>query len=243
MDEELYQTVSSLASAAGLNISDYDVVDLGNGTSMLNNGPVPDYSSIRGEYPNSASAEFRGADGSVVRQQMRPGKGKTGGQFGRNLGPKLRGDLQQVLVSCFLENYDRLVNNQTGALREAVGKSELVPDSNELIGYTFKLADLPGKPRSSRFNNDNGGARPSTAYYGPIVFLGRGAIITQKKMRFLYRGSIVSSHVSRATGPRNIFELSTDQIARISSVILKPISEELQKYMKEQLEGTNNRAD
>ena len=235
MDED--NTLESIMSAYGLSANDYSINTLDSGVSILNSGSVPNYVNLtRGEYPGSQAMEFYAKDGSISRQQYR----NTKGQFGRTLSSAtLKRDLRQVLVACFLENFDAKIQSETGQLRKSVEQGTLEDDNDQMVGFRFKIADMPGMNRS--WDGTGSKQRPSTSYYGPIVFLGRGAIISpQVNMRFAYKSLSYRTHAVRAAAPRNIFELNEGQIDRINNIILKPITDDAKAWIKQMMDGTKD---
>ena len=134
-----------------------------------------------------------------------------------------------------LENYDRLVLTHTGQLREAVRTGDLKDQGTDLYQFAFKIADLPS-------GREQGGK--STGEYGPIVFRGRGAILTpQKKMRFAFKGRMIYTSYVGAAAPRDIFVFDSAQIKRINEIVLKPITADAKAWVKRVLEGKGTNGD
>jgi hypothetical protein len=236
-------SLESVAGAFNLDLTQYEVVTLDSGVSLLNKGVAPSYSPTQaGDYPGSQAMEFYAKNGSVSYQQYRTAKGGTkagprAGQVGRKIGDRLQDDLRKVLVHCYLENFDRLIHSETGQLRLAVKDGDWKNKDTELVGFTFTVKDMEGLRRPWERGNVQSD-RPSTQYYGPIVFLGRGAIISpQKNMRFFSKGEGRSTPIVGAAEPRNIFLLSAEQIDRVNTVVLKPIAEDTTAWIKSVMEG------
>jgi hypothetical protein len=238
MDEE----VASILEAYGQNANDFGIVQTDN-AYMLNSSSPPNYSdSFAFKSPGSVPLEHRNGAGGISWRQFRTTSGATskGGQVGRSLtNAVFKQDLRKVIVACFIQNYDRLVHNQTGALREAVQQGTLDEQDGESYRFTFKIADLPGRARVSHslHGGNTESQRPSTGFYGPIVFLGRGAIITPtKNMRFVFKGKAFSTHYVGPAAPRNIFEFTPEQIDEINKVVLEPITKDAKAWIKSMME-------
>lgn len=150
------------------------------------------------------------------------------GQAGRSItnDRRLSQDLADILKAALLENYDRLVKEDTGALRESIARGDMRVDA-ETRSYTFVLRTIQGRPR----HGNESRPRPNTAQYGPLVFQGRKAIIAPNGMRFFSMGEWHFHRMVRAALPRNIFEFTTNQKEKLDIVIIKGITDEIREWL------------
>lgn len=179
-----------------------------------------------------------GGASKLVQQQVNDSKGRRGRSvLHKEQKEQLKTDLERVLRATLKENYQKVgIVTTTGVLEKSIEQG-VVTEGKADFDFTYTIADLPGERRDwEKFKEDSSPKpRPTTHYYGAIVFGGRPGILAKNPSNpMVFKGSVglVSAEAVSAASPKNIFDLNDLQIARIDAVMRQSVLGSIETYIK-----------